>query len=697
MRIEALFSPSSIAVVGASTRSGSVGNNIVKNLVLQGFSGSVFPVNPHAEILFEKKCFSKIADIPGAVDLCIVAVPAPSVVGVVKEAIEKKVSAIIVISAGFRETGNVREEEEIRSLCDKSDIVLLGPNCLGVIHPKISMNASFASRMPKAGSVAFLSQSGALCTAMLDYATKKYFGFSKFVSIGNKAQLDEAALIRFLADDEDTHVVVLYVEELRNAREFLLASDMLRLKGKPLLVMKSGLTISGSGASASHTGAIAGNDAVYDALFERSGAIRVRDLDDLFEYLPGFIAGRFPVGDRVAILTNAGGPGVLATDEVVLRGMRIADLSAETQDALSKFLPPAANFRNPVDILGDADCSRYKGALQAILDDASVDSAVVVLTPQSMTEIPQTAKIITDFWESSKKPLVAAFMGGSSDIESGVSVLEEKGVPTSRFPQKSVRALAALYQYGKERNKSQEEEFSPALFSTRNETENIFERYQQGGEISLVDSMEFLTSCGFSVANTMYARSVQEAREAIERIGGTGVLKIVSPDISHKSDVGGVVAGVSSDTIEEAYQHMMDRVRRNVPNARIEGVIISEMILEKGVECILGSVRDPNLGHAVMAGFGGVYVEVFRDIAFGLVPVSKTAARSMIEKLRCKALLRGARGGEIMDEEAFLDAIGRLSTILERYPKISEIDINPLLVLPQGKGTKVLDARIFVG
>lgn len=693
MDIEKLFTPSSIAIIGASTRPGSVGNDIVKNLTGQGFGGDIYPVNPNATELYGKKCFANIQDISEAVELAIVVVPAAFVLEVIKGAAEKGVSAVIVISAGFKEIGNAELEEEIRSVCDDHDIALLGPNCLGVINPAISMNASFATRMPEVGSIAFLSQSGALCTAMLDYSARENLGFSKFASIGNKAQIDEVMLMRFLKEDPETKVIVLYMEQLSDATGFVeVVRQCVHEANKPVLVVKSGVTSVGASASASHTGALAGNDAVYDAIFEKAGAIRVRDFDDLFEYLAGFSSGRLPKGSRTAVLTNAGGPGVLATDEIILQGLSLATLSEGTKKQLKDSLPVAANSHNPVDVLGDADAERYQKALELLLGDDGVDNVIVVLTPQSSTQIAETAVAISNLSKTTEKMVYAVFMG-AVDVEKGIEVLQQGGVPVSRFPQKAVRTLSVLWDFAGAREKKVDEEFT-LVFPEQKNAEEIFFRYPDGGEMSSADAMQFFEAYGFSVTRSMSIRSADEAEEAVSKVGGVAAFKILSPDISHKSDAGGVMLHVTPENAREAYETIYTRVRSNVPDAKLEGILVAEMVVEKGAEFILGSVKDSNLGHAVMVGFGGIYVEVFRDIAFGAVPVSKDEAKRMVERLKSKALLRGSRGGEMLDEEMLLESIGRMSHLLQEHPEIVEADINPLVIFAKGKGVKVLDARM---
>lgn len=693
MRLEALFNPKSIAVVGASTKKGNVGNDIVKNLTTQGFGGAIYPINPHATELYGKRCYATLSEIIESVELAIIAVPVSGVMGVVRESIQKGVDAIIIISAGFREVGNVKTEEAIRLMCNEADIALLGPNCLGVIHPQVALNASFAPHMPKAGSLAFLSQSGALCTAMLDYMRETSFGFSKFVSLGNKAQIDEVTLLQFLKEDAETEIILLYLEQLTHPKEFIDVVQALHQKGKPVFIIKSGNTLAGSNASASHTGSLAGNDAVYDAVFEKAGAIRVRNLDDFFEYISGFFSKQFPQGDRVAVLTNAGGPGVLVTDEIILQGLSLAELSEDTKMALQKFLPTASNTRNPIDLLGDADAARYEKSLNILLKDPNVDSIITVLTPQSMTEIVKTAQALVNISKTSKKTILASFMG-STDILPGMRILEESRVPVSRFPQKLAQTLAVMRKFIKI-TRDKEEHFQNIPLKKEG-VQRILKNYPEGGNMSFEDALRLFEMYGFSVTKSRLIKDGAEAREAVLYVGGMAVFKIISPDIVHKSDVGGVTLRVTPENAQREYENMITRIMKNVPRARIDGILVAEMIVERGVEFILGTIKDPNLGHAVMVGLGGIYVEVFRDVAFGLVPVSRNSAKTMIEKLKSKALLRGARGGEILDEEELLQGIGRMSKILEENPNIAEADINPLILFSQGKGMKVTDARITI-
>ncbi len=698
MNLNSIFYPKSIAIIGASTEVGHVGNDIVKNLVKQGYKGKIYPVNPKATKLYDLKCYPNILAIKGGVDLAIVVVPSCIVPTVLQEAAKKKIKGAIVISAGFKEVDNFDLEKQIKDICQKNNIALVGPNCLGVINPENKMNASFANIMPPNGNIAFISQSGALCTAILDYAQKLDIGFSKFVSVGNKALMSEADMFNYLAKDKKTKVVAMYVEQLTNAPALIAAAKKLThgKNPKPIIAIKSGRTSAGASASASHTGALAGNDAAYEALFIQAGIIRVETIQELFDYLRVFTHNELPKGDRVAIITNAGGPGVLTTDMVILKGLKLAPISSTTITALKKHLPLYANFKNPIDVLGDARADRYEAAINILEKDKNVDSIIVILTPQSMTEFSKTAQAIVDAKKKNKKPIVASFMGGHL-VNLGVKILRSHGVSTFNFPESAAASLGALTDFKfieKEKNNSKfvfkkiEKEIINKIFEEAKARKQIF--------FPEVDSLPILAHYGFPTLPTYTATTADEAEKIVAKIGKKVAMKIVSPDILHKTDSGGVMLNVKPEDAANSFKEIITRVKKNLPTAKIEGVLINEMIKEKGVEMILGAVKDSGLGHTIMVGLGGVYVEVFKDVAFGLAPLTHGDAHKMLSKLKSKSILDGARGQTVMDTNALIDCVGRLSQLLMDFPNIKELDINPLLVLPKEKGVKVLDARIVV-
>jgi len=696
--LKSIFEPKSIAIIGASTKEGSVGNDVVRNLVQQGYLGKIYPVNPKTDRLYGLYCYNNILDIEDDVELAICIVPAVVTLGVMQEAAQRGVKGAIVISAGFKEIGNDTLEKEIAGVCRDNNIALVGPNCLGVINPYISMNASFAQLMPDEGHVAFLSQSGALCTAVLDYAQNLGIGFSRFASMGNKALVDEVAMLEYLAQDENTKIIALYVEELRDAQKIIQITKKLRALNspKPVIVIKSGRTQAGASASASHTGSLSGDDAAYDALFEQAGIIRAKHVSELFEYLQVFSNNPHPKGNRVAIITNAGGPGVLTTDEAISNGLTLAELSDESSKALTELLPEAANIHNPIDVLGDARSDRYEKTLDIVAKDEKVDSILVVLTPQSMTEVDKTAKAIIKTKKISGKPIFASFMG-SEGVMSGVDLMRNEGVAANHFPERAAKAMAALTQYTRKQNKDTEAKF---VFEDlyEDKVRMLFSQAQKEGKKSFpeADALEIFRSYGFPTLRTSLVKSADEAYEKVKEIGDLVAMKIVSQDILHKSDVGGVALNVSRDSIQDEYERMMRRIAEHVPTAQLEGVLLAEMAPKDGVEVILGSIQDQHLGPLIMVGLGGIYVEIFRDVSFGLAPINREDARRMIEQLQSKTLLEGARGGKKMDIEALIDAMGRLSQMLVQHKEIKELDINPLLVLPEGRGVRLLDGRIVL-
>lgn len=707
MNIQSLFEPKSIAVVGASTEVGSVGNDIVRNLVEQKYKGAIFPVNPKTNELYQLRCYPNLAAIESEVECVIVVVPAKIVPQILREAVEKKVKAAIVISAGFGEAGNVQLEQEIAEIARAGEVTLLGPNCLGVVNPHLSMNASFARTLPKKGNVAFLSQSGALGTAVLDMMGGFGIGLSKFVSLGNKATLDESALLDYFASDRKTKVIAIYAEDLRNPDVIRQAArSMARMKKpKPILVLKSGKTLAGAEALSSHTGSLAGNDASYEALFEEAGILRAETAEELFVLARAFSLAPLPAGRNLAIVTNAGGPGVLSADAAVGAGLSLSSLSDATVNELRAFLPSAASVKNPIDILGDAKSDRYSRALDLILADSSVHMALVVLTPQSMTDVEGIATKISESVEKSNKPVVAAFMGGKL-VLGGVKILLKKKIAVANFPEDGIRMLSALASFAESREK---EIVTPYLYKTLFAPEKInlekarevFQSVKVSGRrlFSPLETLDLFAAYGFPIPKYAKATTSEEATRAARDIGEPLAMKILSDDITHKSDTGGVLLNVSPERAGEAFQKIQGRVKQAAPEARIDGVLMMAMAPKSGIELILGSFRDPNLGQTVMLGSGGIYVEILKDAAFGLSPVARSRAETMLAKLRIFPLLTGARGGAKYDIASVIECVGRLSQMLADFPDIRELDVNPLIVYPEiseGKGVLVVDGRVMI-
>lgn len=707
MNIQSLFEPKSIAVVGASTETGSVGNDIVKNLVEQKYKGEIFPVNPKTNELYGLRCYPNLAAIEREVECVIIAVPAKIVSQVLREAVEKKVKAAVVISAGFGEAGNIALEKEIAEIARAGDMALLGPNCLGVVNPHLSMNASFAKTLPKKGNVAFLSQSGALGAATLDMAGNFGIGISKFVSLGNKALLDESALLEYFASDRKTKVIAIYAENLRNpdAIKKLAKQMALAKKPKPIIVLKSGKTSAGASALSSHTGSLAGNDASYEALFEEAGILRAETAEELFLLARVFSVAPLPAGRNVAVVTNAGGPGVLSADAAVGAKLSLATLSEGTATELRSFLPHASSVKNPIDILGDAKSDRYGKGLELVLADENVHMALVVLTPQSMTDVEKIATVIAECAEKSEKPVVAVFMGGKL-VAGGVKILLKKKIPVANFPEDGIRMLSALADFAESRVKENVTKYEYKILDApekidREKAKEIFQAVTVSGRtlFSPLETLDLFGAYGFPVPKYARASTVEEAMRVAQDIGMPLAMKILSHDITHKSDAGGVLLNVLPERAGEAFQKLLERVKLSSPEAKIDGALLMAMAPKGGIELIAGSFRDPNLGQTVMLGSGGIYVEILKDAAFGLSPVSRNRAEKMLEKLRVFPLLNGARGGAKYDIASVIECVGRLSQLLADFSDIRELDINPLIVYPEtpeGKGILMVDGRVLV-
>lgn len=695
--LDLVFKPKSVAIVGASTKEGSVGNAIVKNLS-QGFAGSVYPVNPKAEELYGLKCSPSLTAISAPVDLMVIVVPAAIVPTVLEEGGALGIKGAIIISAGFKEVGNADLEKTVQEICAKYDIALIGPNCLGIINPSLKLNASFAAFSPADGNVAFISQSGALCTAILDCATTMGIGFSKFISVGNKAVLDETAILDYLEKDTETDVVAMYAEQLAEPEKLMAKIKEMSHDAKPtpVVVLKSGKTSAGAGASASHTGALAGNDAAYAALFRQSGIIRANTSEELFDYIKIFSTNEVKSAARLAIITNAGGPGVLAIDSTIENHLEVATLSEATKEALKAALPAEANIHNPIDVLGDARADRFEAAINAALSDDAVDAAIVILTPQSTTEIAATANVIVSARNKFKKPIAAAFMGEEL-VTPGLEILKNNRIAAYSYPESAIKSLSVLEKFYQD-TQSEIEEAHDFTDVDREAVATIFAQAKANGINSFPEAhaLAILEAYKLPVLVSRVAHTREEAENIAKEIGKLMVFKIVSPEILHKSDAGGIMLHVSPEEAGAKFDELMARVAINRPEANLEGVLLVEMVLDKGTELILGSVQDPSLGDAIMLGLGGIYVEIIKDVVFGLNPLTHADVNRMINTLKSKKVLEGARGNKPADREAIIECVLRLAQLLRDFPEIKEMDINPLFVLEEGKGAKVMDARIVI-
>jgi acetyltransferase len=712
VNLDAIFSPVSVAVVGASTTPGKVGHDIFENILRGRYTGTLYPVNPSAKSVLSVRAYPSITEIPDAVDLAMIVLPPKAALQAAEDAIEKGVKGIVIVSAGFREVGGegVEIEEKIVSLCREAGIRVVGPNCLGVINPmpSVKLNASFSARMPAHGNISFISQSGALCTAVLDFAADRDFGFSKFISIGNKADVDELDLLRYFHQDPETEVILVYLEELRRGPEFIEVVNEITsgdYRPTPVLAIKSGRTTAGARAAASHTGALAGTEAVYDAIFRQSGIIRVDSIDELFDFASAFayknesalgkLRRKVPHGNRVAIVTNAGGPGIVATDMTVSSGLRLAELKEDTVEALASHLPTTANLRNPVDVIGDAAQDRYENALAAVIKDEGVDGALVILTPQSMTNVLGTAHAIAQIARRSHKPILCCFMG-IIDVSSGVKYLQEQGIPVYRFPEHAAKAFGALYQYAQWMNRQHLAQFQVDHNTVK--ADEIIKNWRSEDRTQLGEreGIELLKCYGFQVLPTELAQNHEEACNIAEKMGFPVVMKIVSPDILHKTDAGGVIVGLENrKAVENAYHRIVKGAMDFKSDARIQGVLIQKKA-SAGREVIIGMNRYPVFGPLLMVGLGGVFVEIFQDVVFRLAPIGRNEARRMIRSIRGYKIFKGFRGRPMADLDTLEKLIVCFSDLVTNHPEIKEMDINPLLVHEDGNGATVADCRIIL-
>jgi acetyltransferase len=698
--LDAFFLPKSVAVVGASERPGTVGQTVLRNLVESEFRSKTYPVNPnHAEVL-GLKAYKTIADVPVKVDLVIVATPAATVPRIIGECVDAGVNSAVVISAGFRERGQggAALETKILEQLGRGTMRLIGPNCLGIMNPTIGLNATFANDPPLAGNVAFLSQSGALLTAILDWSKREQVGFSGIVSTGSMLDVGWGNLIDYFGNDPNTHSILLYMESIGNARSFLSAAREVALS-KPIIVIKAGRSEAASRAAASHTGALTGSDEVLDAAFRRCGVLRVYNIGDLFYMAEVLSKQPSPKGPRLTILTNAGGPGVLATDALVASDGKLASLSDETLRALDGFLPQHWSHNNPIDVLGDADAERYAKALEVAMNDPNSDGLLAILAPQGMTDPTAVAERLRPYAKSTGKPLLASWMGGAS-IAGGEAILNAAGIPTFSFPDTASCAFNYMWRYtynlrGLYETPAQCE--SPEIdIVARRQVAAIIEAAQDRGRVLLteLESKQVLSLYGIPTVETRMARAEEEAVNCASALGYPVVLKVFSETITHKTDVGGVKLDLQDqDAVRSAYGAIKASVEGYRGGAFL-GVTVQPMVRLKGYELILGSSVDPQFGPVLLFGSGGQLVEVYRDRALALPPLNATLARRMMEQTRVLTALKGVRGRKPVDLAALEGLLVRFSQLVIEQPRIAEIDINPLLASPEQ--LLALDARVVL-
>jgi acetate---CoA ligase (ADP-forming) len=690
-----IFNPSSIALIGASTQPNTVGNDILKNLITEGYAGNIYPINPKADSILELKAYPSILDLPEIPEMAIIAVPSKIVPSVMEQIAQKGVKGVVIISAGFKEIGEEGQELEnqVAKICTQNNITLIGPNCLGVITPKIKMNASFAASIPPNGNIAFLSQSGAICTTVIDLAKARGLGFSKFISLGNKTLCKEVELIQYLDQDLDTKVIMIYAEMLENAPELIRIMSSVK---KPVIVLKSGKTEAGASASASHTGALASGDILFDTLFRQANIIRAETMQEMFDIAIIFSRNEIKKIKNCVIITNAGGPGVLTTDALVENGLELATISQETEVELKKYLPAFANFSNPIDLIGDAKEDRYQKALEILASRPEIDSLLVILTPQTTTKIVETAQAIIDIKDKINKPIVASFIG-SEKVQAGIDILTSGGIACCSFPDQAGVALAKVSRWTQNEIKL-ETQTEYNLEHKKVQANEIFDIFRAKNESYIPESKakEVMSYYGIHSAKSKLCHNKQEAEDLINsELQGKLVMKIISPDIMHKSDVGGVMIGIEIDEAGQKFDEMMSIVSKKSPNSKLEGILFAEMIdLDDGCEFILGAKKDPNLGTAIMVGLGGIYVEIFKDVVFGFPPLASKEIDIMLDSLQSKHILEGARGQDPLDIDGLKQAIQSMSNFLQDFPEVEEVDLNPILVMKKGMGVKTLDAKI---
>jgi len=699
--LQKLFYPESVAIVGTNKVRGTVPYDILENILKADLNGIVYPVSPREKSIAGVKAYKYVLDIEDPVDLAIIVFPSSVAHMALEQCGQKGIKSVIIISAGFKEVGaaGLEKEKKLVEIARKYDISFIGPNCLGVINTdkNSNLNASFARKMPEEGNIGFLSQSGALCTAVLDYARAKHIGFSKFISFGNKADISEIDLLYYLKDDDKTKVILLYLEEVSDGPGLMKAArDVIRESGKPILIMKSGRTSEGASAAASHTGSLAGSDEICDAAFAQAGIIRCDNIEQMFNKAIAFAYQPTPKSNRVAIITNAGGPGVLTTDAAIKEGLKMSAFSEETTALLKKHLPATANIKNPVDVIGDARADRYNAAMTAAFKDNEVDGVFVILTPQSMTNIEQIAEEVVKVSSAFDKPVYASFMG-ESDVAAGIDILQRNKIPHYILPESMCKSFAAVHRFHHQHPIDEQTDVALDNIDTSGAAAIIQQAISDGKKYLTEDlSVQVLAAYGLTSPENALATSESEAVDIAARIGYPVVMKVMSEDIMHKYDVGGTCMNINSEQdVRHNYQRIHENVSKKMPEARIKGLYIAKMV-PKGEEVILGLKRDPSFGPVVMFGLGGIFVEIFKDVSFRVAPIGKNTATAMVNEIKTHELLTGVRGTKPRDLERLIEYLIRISKLSLDFPVIKELDINPLIVQEEGGGCFVADAKIML-
>ena len=690
------LSPKSIAIIGASDKEGSVGRAITNN-IMKGYKGTIYPISPTRETVFGKKAYKSVLDVPGKVDLAVVVTKNTIVPSVLEECGKKKLRGAIVITAGFKEVDEegAKLEQKLKDIAKKYKLQIIGPNCLGVMNlePKTMMNSTFLKITPKSGEIALVSQSGAICAALVEDASAQGIGFSAVISMGNKADMSEIDILKMLAEHKQTKVIVIYLEDMGNGQEFLrVCKDITRKKKKPVLVLKSGRSPEGAKAAMSHTGALMGSDEIYDALLKQSGAIRVDTMEELFDYATAFSKQPLPMNGDLVIVSNAGGPAIISTDACSKLGIKMAKIE-EIRKKIDAVIPPWGSSRNPVDIVGDADFKRFENVLNEVLKHKNVGSVISMCTPSATLNYDKLAEVIVSMSKKYKKTMLASLMG----LDEGITnreILAKGDVPYYTYAEGSIRALKAMLTFT---NWVKNSPGKITKFNVKKNTvKKILDNAKKEKRSALLEEegQEILRAYGFPLPASKLAKSKKEAVAASKKIGYPVVLKIASPQIIHKSDAGGVKVNLqNAKDVENAFDTIIKNAKKYNKKADIKGVLVVEMV-KGGKEMIIGSKLEPGFGPVVMLGMGGIYVEVLKDVTFKLAPMTNIEADDMISSIKTKKILEGVRGEKPSDIKKLSECIQRLSQLVSDFNEIKELDMNPVLVMEKNKGCKVLDVRI---
>ncbi|MHA2251056.1 MAG: acetate--CoA ligase family protein [Candidatus Kariarchaeaceae archaeon] len=696
--ISTFFNAKSIAVVGGSNDPKKVGYSVVHNLGQFDYPGKIIPVNPKSDEIQGYKAYKSLSDYPDTIEMVMIAVPARFVNSIIEEMGKLSIKYVVIITAGFKEIGaeGARLEKELGKSLKKYGIRAIGPNCLGLLDSHTPLNGSFASRMPLKGNLGFISQSGALITGILDWSLNEDLGFSKFISVGNKLDIDEVDLIQELGRDPQTKAILAYIEAINQGKRFIEVCQSVSAQ-KPIVIIKSGSSQAGARAASSHTGSMAGANTAYDAAFEKAGVIRADSVQELFDAATAIATQPLPTTPNLCIITNAGGPGIIATDYAEFSGLNVTSLSPETIEYLQKNLPPAASAYNPVDVLGTGTEKEYRVALESTLADDLVDMILLIITPQGMTEPVKTGQTLIDLHKQfPNKPVAAAYMGGV-DLAEGSKLLKENGIPCFSFPERGVTSLAGLWRYAKIKKERESGVLQPEEFQVdKKRVREIIESVIDKGRVTLLGSeaIAIARAYGINAPKTETAFSVNEAVRLANEIGYPVVMKITSPDIIHKTDLGGVAINIKDDEeVRGNFTRMMQAGRMYSPDTKVLGIDIQEMS-KLGRELIIGISEDPQFGHLTMIGAGGIYANYQEDISFGLAPLNKDEATKMLEQTRIHRLMQGVRGELPNDTDATIDTLQRISQLVTDFPEILELDINPLFVFNEGEGMSAVDVKI---